>query len=417
MENAVRFLDEEIVEKYHKIIKRAANIKTEKGQKKYEEYLGQNHLNYFVLHYLYMRSFYADISINAPTKVALDYYTNQTARYWTAFNIFGQGQIALAQFRSGDQKVAKQIVNSLKENSISSDELGMYWKANVAGFYNYQAPVETQALLIETFSEIENDTKTIDNLKIWLLKNKQTNRWKTTKATTEAIYALLLSGSDWISISDSVDIQIGTQKIEVSKLENTTAEAGTGYFKTSWKEEEIEPTMSTISLNKKEKGIAWGGLYWQYFEDIDKITSTETPLQLKKKLFLKVHSATGKKLRAITDKTPLKVGDIVTVRIELRSDRALEFIHMKDMRASGVEPINVLSSYKWQDGLGYYESTKDAATHFFFDRLPKGVYVFEYDVRINIAGNFSNGITTIQSMYAPEFSSHSKGGRIKIEKK
>jgi uncharacterized protein YfaS (alpha-2-macroglobulin family) len=101
----------------------------------------------------------------------------------------------------------------------------------------------------------------------------------------------------------------------------------------------------------------------------------------------------------------------------LQSDRDMEFIHMKDMRASGVEPINVLSNYKWQDNLGYYESTKDAATHFFFDKIPKGTFVFEYDVRVNNAGNFNNGITTIQSMYAPEFSSHSEGGRIRISKK
>ena len=111
----------------------------------------------------------------------------------------------------------------------------------------------------------------------------------------------------------------------------------------------------------------------------------------------------------------MKIGDLVRVRIELRSDRNMEFIHMKDMRASGLEPINVLSQYKWQDGLGYYESTKDAATNFFFDYLPKGVYVFEYDLRVNNAGNMSNGITTIQSMYAPEFSSHSEGVRLKVE--
>ena len=96
----------------------------------------------------------------------------------------------------------------------------MYWKSNVAGYRFNEAPIETQALLIEAFSEIENDTKTIDNLKIWLLKNKQTNRWKTTKATTEAVYALLLQGSDWLSITDMVDIKIGDQKIEPAKLEN-----------------------------------------------------------------------------------------------------------------------------------------------------------------------------------------------------
>ena len=88
---------------------------------------------------------------------------------------------------------------------------------------------------------------------------------------------------------------------------------------------------------------------------------------------------------------------------------------MKDMRASGLEPINVLSRYKWQDGLGYYESTKDVATHFFFDYLPKGTYVFEYPMVVNHKGNFSNGITTIQCMYAPEFTSHSEGIRVTVE--
>ena len=149
-------------------------------------------------------------------------------------------------------------------------------------------------------------------------------------------------------------------------------------------------------------------------EDLDKITTAETPLKLSKELFLKTNTDKGEEITEITSETKLQVGDLVRVRIELRSDRNMEFIHMKDMRASGLEPINVLSQFKWQDGLGYYESTKDASTNFFFDYLPKGVYVFEYDLRVNNAGNMSNGITTIQSMYAPEFSSHSEGVRINI---
>ena len=148
---------------------------------------------------------------------------------------------------------------------------------------------------------------------------------------------------------------------------------------------------------------------------MDKITSAETPFKLGKKLFLKKNTDKGEEITEITSDTKLQVGDLVRVRIELRSDRNMEFIHMKDMRASGLEPINVLSQYKWQDGLGYYESTKDASTNFFFDYLPKGVYVFEYDLRVNNAGNMSNGITTIQSMYAPEFSSHSEGIRINVD--
>ncbi|WBX73084.1 MG2 domain-containing protein [Tenacibaculum pacificus] len=415
LEKAVRFLDAEIAIQYDNLLKEAARIKAKKGQSASEEYLKKNHLSYATIQYLYMRSFYPEIDVASKTKTAISYYKKQSATFWKDYNLYAQGQISLIQFRNDNKILASKILKSLKENSITSDELGMYWKSNIAGYYSYQAPIETQSLLIEAFSEIENDTKTVDNLKIWLLKNKQTNRWKTTKATTEAVYALLLQGSDWLSITDMVDVKIGNNKIEASKLENVKVEAGTGYFKTSWNGNEITPNMSEVTISKKGKGIAWGGLYWQYFEDLDKITSAETPLKLRKNLFKKITSDTGKELIKITDKTNLKVGDLITVRIELRSDRNMEFVHMKDMRASGVEPINVLSQYKSQDNLYYYEATKDASTNFFFDRLPKGVFVFEYDVRVNNAGNFSNGITTIQNMYAPEFSSHSKGERIIIK--
>ncbi|MCG8784233.1 alpha-2-macroglobulin [Tenacibaculum finnmarkense] len=415
LEKAVRFLDAEIAIQYADLLKEAARIKAKRGQTASEEYLKKNHLSYATIQYLYMRSFYAEINVASKTKTAISYYKKQSATFWKDYNLYAQGQISLIQFRNDNKILASKILKSLKENSITSDELGMYWKSNVAGYYSYQAPIETQSLLIEAFSEIENDTKTVDNLKIWLLKNKQTNRWKTTKATTEAVYALLLKGSDWLSITDMVDVKIGNNKIEASKLENVKVEAGTGYFKTSWNGNEITPNMSEVTISKKGKGIAWGGLYWQYFEDLDKITSAETPLKLRKNLFKKITSDTGKELIKITDRTTLKVGDLITVRIELRCDRNMEFVHMKDMRASGVEPINVLSQYKSQDNLYYYEATKDASTNFFFDRLPKGVFVFEYDVRVNNAGNFSNGITTIQNMYAPEFSSHSKGERLIIK--
>lgn len=425
IEKSVQFLDVELLKNYKQLLKRAEKIKQKSNIKKdgetaYKNYLSKNNLTYFTIQYLYMRSFYADISLDDKTKTAVDYYRNQTTKYWNEFNLYAKGQIALSLFRNDEKVTANKILNSLEENSITSDELGMYWKTNKAGYYYYQAPVETQALMIETFSEVldpnihQDKQKTIDNLKIWLLKNKQTNRWPTTKATTEAIYALLLNGSDWISITEMVAIKIGDQEINLAEIENVKIEAGTGYFKTSWNAAEITPKMAEVTIHKKGNGTAWGALYWQYFEDLDKITSAESPLKINKKLFLKVNSDTGKELKAINKNTLLKVGDLITVRIELRSNRDLEFIHMKDMRASGVEPINVISTYKWQDNLGYYESTKDAATNFFFDKIPKGIYVFEYDVRVNNAGNFSNGITTIQSMYAPEFSSHSKGIRLKI---
>ncbi|WP_407557274.1 alpha-2-macroglobulin family protein [Winogradskyella sp. 4-2091] len=411
IKKAIGYLDKQFVQEYKDIKKYNKNADLEK-----------DHLSQMQLHYLYTRSFYPEIKASKEVQKVLDYYHSQIQKYWLKRSLYAKGLMALAVNRMNDSKTAGKIVKSLKENSITSEELGMYWKANTNSWYWYQAPIETQALMVELFSEvghlIQDNTKNlndIDNLKIWLLKNKQTNRWKTTKATTEAVYALLLQGSDWLSVTEQVDVTVGNENISPETLDHVKVEAGTGYYKTSWNGSEIKPEQADVTITKKGEGIAWGAMYWQYFEDLDHITSAETPLKLSKKLFLKKNTDKGEEITEITKDSKLKIGDLVRVRIELRTDRSMEFVHLKDMRASGLEPINVLSQYKYQDGLGYYESTKDAATNFFMDYLPKGIYVFEYDLRVSNAGDMSNGISTIQSMYAPEFSSHSEGIRVIVD--
>ncbi len=328
-----------------------------------------------------------------------------------------QGMIALALGRTGDKNTPGAILKSLKETSITNEELGMYWKDARRGWFWHEAPIERQSLLIEAFQEIGKDNKTVDLLRTWLLKNKQTNRWESTKATAEACYALLLQGTDWMQAEPTVQINLGNTTISSTDV---VQEAGTGYFKKTIDGKDVKADMGNIAVavgpdSSNKSTSSWGSVYWQYFEDLDKITVAATPLKLEKKLFVENNSDRGPVLTPVNDGDFLKVGDKIQVRIVLRVDREMEYVHMKDMRASALEPVNVLSGYKWQGGLGYYESTKDASTNFFFSRLPKGNYVFEYPLFITQTGNFSNGITSIQCMYAPEFSSHSEGVRINVE--
>ena len=275
-------------------------------------------------------------------------------------------------------------------------------------------PIETHSVMIEVFEKVAQDAEMVDELRLWLLKNKQTNDWETTKATSAAIYALLLSGDDWLQETKQVEIIYPNKVLNADLAKSqATAETGTGYFKHTWNE--VNPNLASVKISNPNTVPAWGAAYWQYFEDLDKITTFEdTPLKLNKKVFLEKQGDRGATMDEVKESTSLKMGDKLTVRIELRVDRDMEFIHMKDMRASGFEPINVFSQYKWQGGLGYFESTKDASTNFFFDSLPKGTYVFEYPLRVVHEGDFSNGVTTIQSMYAPEFTSHSEGVRVRV---
>src|SRR5687767_5202944 len=156
-----------------------------------------------------------------------------------------EGMIALALHRTGDTKTPEAILESLSETSINHEELGMYWKENTGGWFWHQAPIETQSLMTEAFSEISNDTKTVDHLRTWLLKNKQTNNWRTTKATAEACYALLLQGSDWINETPAVQLTLGNMVISGN---DQAQEAGTGYFTRTIPAQNIQPEMGTIKV-------------------------------------------------------------------------------------------------------------------------------------------------------------------------
>jgi len=378
--------------------------------------LTKNNLSAEAIQYLYMRSFFPEIKADKGSEKAVAYYLGQSKKYWLQQNRYLQGMIALALSRNGDEKTAKAILASLKENSLLNEELGRYWKENRPGFYWQQAPVETQSLLIEAFSEIAKDEKTVNELKTWLLKQKQTQHWSSTKATADACYALLLKGTQWISNTANIELSLNNTVVLSS---NTASSDGLGYFKKTIEGNQVNAAMGninlTVSATAKNSTPSWGAVYWQYFEDMDKITPAATPLSLVKKLYIEKNTDKGPVLSPVSAGQNLAVGDKIKIRIELRVDRDMEFVQLKDLRAASMEPMNVLSAYKWQGGLGYYESTRDVATNFFFDYLPKGTWVFEYPVFVTHSGHFNVGIATIQCMYAPEFSAHSDGLRLNVK--
>jgi len=249
--NAVAYLDKRIIDDYNELVKRKADLK-------------KNNLSYIAIQYLYMRSFYNDIAIPGSALNAISYYRKQAQQYWLQQGIYAKGMIALALNRTGDKANAAAIIKSLQQNAIVNEEQGMYWKDVRSGYFWYEAPIETQSLMIEAFAEISNDTKTVNDLKTWLLKNKQTNNWKTTKATADACYALLLQGSDWLSETPNVTIKLGNKTI--SSADNKT-EAGTGYFKTSIDGSFVNPEMGNITVNvsgNTNNTTSWGSVYWQY---------------------------------------------------------------------------------------------------------------------------------------------------------
>lgn len=372
------------------------------------------------IEYLYLRSILRnDFKLPNSYTEMFNYHLAQTQKHWLTHTRYTKAIAAMVLNYNNQKPTAVAIIASLKNTAIISDEMGAYWKDTYEYFNWYQQPIEAQAMTINAVAEITNDKPFIDDMKTWLLKSKQTQQWPSGASTVEAVYSLLLTDPNsmqtWLSTSNSIVIKVGDKLLDPATDKTLKTESGTGYFKKSFTQAEIQPAMGNVTVTKNNEGVSWGAAYWQYFERLDKITQHSTGLSIKKDLFVEINTPTGPIIKPI-DKQPIKIGDKIKVRVEIRADRSFSYLHLKDMRAAGFEPVNVLSTYKYQDGLGYYESTGDAATHFFFNYLDKGTHVFEYSVYATHAGTFNNGITSMQCFYAPEFTTHSQGNVVSIGK-
>lgn len=310
------------------------------------------------------------------------------------------------------EELAQEILASIKERGVLSDELGMYWKRPY--FFScslFAAPVSTQALIVEAFREVTGDEESADACNVWLLRQKQTQDWTTTAATADAIYALVLGGGADLLAGDALaEVTLGGEKVPAEN-----AETGTGMWARRYAADAIKPGMGEIAFTGAGgKGVSWGGVHWSYFEDVLKVRAHEPKeLRVEKKYYKKTKGAEGTRLAALGE--ALEPGDEIVARLEITSDRTYEFVHLSDERPACAEPVDVLSSYRWRDGVGYYQSTKDTATHYYIDRLNKGVFVLETSYRVQQRGVFSGGLATIQCMYAPEFTAHSAAETVRVK--
>ncbi len=398
LQRAVRWLDVEL-EREHK---ERQNRLSADERARYRPGYGE-------LFLLYARGFFPRWPGSANAQTAMRYLRERLAAEWTNYGLQEQAMIALVLHRADAYGTPKSILASLKERATVDEELGMYWKGFRPGYQWNEFPTETHALLIEAFHEVGVDAEAVEGLRQHLLTLKRTTDWGTTKATATAVHALLLTGPDLLAEKEAAVIEVGGERAGMED-----AEAGTGYISKRWPAGSITPAMGTVRISTSDTGTVWGALHWQYFERMDQVEAHGGPFELKHALVLRERDESGTRLIPLDAARPLIPGDRVTVRMVLTTDRWLDHVHLKDLRAAGLEPVGTLSGAHWQGGLSYYQSIRDAAMHFFFDRLAPGEHVFEYDLRVTHAGDMSNGVATVQCMYAPEYGANSEGVRLKV---
>lgn len=350
-----------------------------------------------VLRYLYICA----LDGNAPVDKKVDqYFIDKLSGEGKELTIYGKALGAIILQQAGKVAEAKLFMQSLMEYSVVTDEMGRYFDTPKARYswFSYKIPTEVAAM--EAIQRITKDTKAIDEMKRWLLKQKQTQTWETPIATADAVYALMATGvSDLLANTGGVEITLGKEVIR------TPADDAIGYIKKTVSGEVMN--IKKVRVDKEGAGMGWGAVYAQYLESMDQISGQGNGLSVSRQLY--------KGDEALNESVPLKVGDKITVRLTVKADRDMDFVQIKDDRAACMEPLQAVSGFRWSNGLGYYQATKDASTQFFIDRMRKGTYVIEYQVHMNRTGEYQAGMATVQSAYAPEFGGHTAGYRVIVK--
>lgn len=350
-----------------------------------------------VLRYLYICA----LDGKAPVDEKVNrYFIDKLSGEGKELTIYGKALGAIILQQAGKVAEARLFMQSLMEYSVVTDEMGRYFDTPKARYswFSYKIPTEVAAM--EAIQRITKDTKAIDEMKRWLLKQKQTQTWETPIATADAVYALMATGaSDLLANTGGVEITLGKEVIR------TPADNAIGYIKKTVSGDVMN--IKKVSVDKEGTGMGWGAVYAQYLESMDQIGEQGNGLSVSRQLY--------KGDEALNESAPLKVGDRITVRLTVKADRDMDFVQIKDDRAACMEPLQAVSGFRWGNGLGYYQATKDASTQFFIDQMRKGTYVIEYQVYVNRTGEYQAEIATVQSAYAPEFGGHTRGYRVMVE--
>lgn len=366
------------------------------------------------MEYMYLVSL-GSVKLSGEYAKAFGYFLTKLGRNLESGTMIRKAQTAVILQKAGHKTEADEFIASIKEHLVQTDEMGAHFAFHANPYTWGMMPVPAHVAVMEALREAGGNDALVEEMKLWLLKQKQTTSWDSPVATADAVYALLCQGSNLLESKGDVRITLGDKVLETFSPAKTTV-PGLGYVKEVFAQVSPEVKAKSVTVEKRDAGIAWGAVYAQYLSPISDVKQQGGALNIEKKLFVERMSADGQKsLQPLTEVAQLFVGDKIVSRLTVRLDRAMDFVQLKDQRGACFEPENSLSGYRWNNGVGYYAEVEDAGTNFFFDHLGKGVYVLEHSYRVARGGTYETGLATVQCAYAPEYASHSAGGTVIIK--
>ena len=299
---------------------------------------------------------YAAHLLRRKATPSVQYVLRKFAQNNKDLTMYGKSAQAVVLSGTAYDKTARNALQSVVEHTVTSPEMGRYFDTERAlgGWASYRIP--TQTFAIEALQRLSAQMPTIDGtpnaqlvdeLKLWLLQSKRTQVWNTSRATTDAAYALLSQQAS------------GNQ------------------------------------------GLTWGAVSASYKVDAAKVQAAGNGFRIERRFEVE---RDGKWAKVDGE---VHVGERVRWVYDITADRDFDQVSLQSTRPAGLEPRDPLSGVVWTNGVVCYRMVHDADNEYFIEHLPKGKHTFTDECVAVRAGRFDGGIARVQSVFAPEFSATS----------
>ncbi|HBL29353.1 MAG TPA: hypothetical protein DD490_21180 [Acidobacteria bacterium] len=318
-----------------------------------------------------------------------------------------QALLALTLHRLERTQEARTLLENLLATAQDSPDEGIFWSRGRQSWLWYEDEVETQAFVLRAVEEVLPGDPRRHGLVQWLFLHRQLNHWPSTRSTAEvlAAVALYLQNEQPPGVRDGATVRIGARPARAVAEDRQIVIPGA----------ELRPEDTTIVVEQAAAAPLFATATWHFSTEVPPAQGEGDLFRLERRFFRRVHSDGGEVLEPLGDGDPVHLGDEVEIHLVLHSRVAAEFVHLRDPRHAGLEPGAALSGWRWGDGVGWYEETRDSGVSFFLEHLPAGTRVLKHRVRAAMAGTFQAGPATVQAMYAPEHVAYSAGQTLRVE--
>ena len=351
------------------------------------------------MRYLYLLTLTGDkLDDNASYLVARAALQNQE------FTMYGKAVAVQVMAHYGKKAEAELLLKSLLEHTVTKDSMGRWFDTPRAEWSWRSYRIPTQCMAIEALHTLGHEMAA-DEMRLWLLQAKRTQMWETSRASADAVYALLATGGKQQGVMPLAEktpvyytLYNHNKVVGFNAKSQSSMPQTVGYFKQTYTDASATGA-TTVRLDKRTEGLSWGSVYATFSAPASHVPTEGKGLLLTRKFEVK---RAGEWV-AVNGTTTLTKGDRVRQVFTITADRDYDFVALSASRPACLQPAQPLSGYAWNMALPAYRAVHDATTDYFVEKVRKGTHQFAEELFVDRTGQFATGVATVSCVYAPEF--------------